>query len=357
MAKQTKEDNRNKIAVSSQDLTKKQYHQLNIAFSLMTVIPFLVFFYILCTRLFSINIVIGDIGLAIAVALYLAFLGYLIGFSIVRNLVNRIINYSEEIKLSYHQLNQTHELLVQAEKFKAIGELASGIAHEVKNPLAIILQGVNYLEEYKIAGDDFRGALDAMKKNIERADRIINTLVDFSRISKLNIEPLDINSIIENSLLLVKYRAELGNIKFVNELKANLPKVLVDVIRIEQVFVNIMINAIQAMPKGGTLFIRTYEKKMNEIGFRVGKRKELDFFKPGEIVIVVEIEDTGVGISKENLKVVFDPFFTTKGPKAGVGLGLSVTRNIVEMHRGIITIDSEEGKGTKATLILKTLGG
>jgi len=111
------------------------------------------------------------------------------------------------------------------------------------------------------------------------------------------------------------------------------------------------------MPGGGTLFIRTYQKKMQGMGFRVGRRKANgDFFEPGETVVVTEIEDTGVGISKENLKRVFDPFFTTKGPKEGTGLGLSVTRNIIEMHRGLITIDSREGKGTKVAVILKTLG-
>ena len=96
---------------------------------------------------------------------------------------------------------------------------------------------------------------------------------------------------------------------------------------------------------------------MPGLSFRVGRRKaDGDFFEPGETVVVIEIEDTGVGISKENLKMVFDPFFTTKGPREGTGLGLSVTRNIIEMHKGLMTIDSKEGKGTKVTVILKTFG-
>jgi len=131
-----------------------------------------------------------------------------------------------------------------------------------------------------------------------------------------------------------------------------MPKVLVDKNKIEQVCVNILLNASQAMPEGGKIIIRSYDKQLEEIKNGIGKRGE-DHFRVGEKAVVVEFEDTGIGISEENLRKIFDPFFTTKGPKGGTGLGLSVSRNILHMHKGLIYAESQVGKGTKLTIILK----
>jgi signal transduction histidine kinase len=110
------------------------------------------------------------------------------------------------------------------------------------------------------------------------------------------------------------------------------------------------------MPNGGKLFIRSYLTQMNEPRNGIGRRSG-DRFKLGEEAIMVEIEDTGIGISAEDVKKVFDPFFTTKGPRDGVGLGLSVTKNIIDIHNGIIEIKSEKKKGTKVTIALRIYGG
>ncbi|OGW75570.1 MAG: hypothetical protein A2Z72_01475 [Omnitrophica bacterium RBG_13_46_9] len=264
----------------------------------------------------------------------------------------------EELKKAYLKLQQAQDQLVQAEKLNAVGQLASGVAHEVKNPLGIILQGVNYLEASAVitAEKNTSEILQIMKNSIKRADTIIRALVDFSKASILDIKPEDINSALDSSLELIQHEFRLDNINVIKKMEKRLPKVLADRVKIEQVFINIYLNAIQAMPHGGTLFIHSYLMQLNKPGNGVGGRDE-DRFKLKEEAVIVEIEDTGVGIPKENLKKVFDPFFTTKGPRDGAGLGLSVTRNIIEMHQGLIRIESEEGKGTKITITLKIAAG
>jgi len=253
-----------------------------------------------------------------------------------------------ELQNTLNKLKETQEQLIQSEKLQAIGRLASGIAHEVKNPLGIILQSTNYLEE-KCPREE-KEILKLIKENIKRADKIINVLVDFSKATKLDLSAQDINSILEDSLSLVLFQIKLKNIEIIKELKDNLPKVMVDKRRIEQVFVNLLLNAFEAMPEGGKLYLRTYERKLVKSDFKQELVNEKDL---GKSAIFIEIEDTGVGIPEENLKIIFEPFFTTKGPERGTGLGLAVTKNIIDLHKGLINIESKVGKGTKVTVILK----
>lgn len=262
-----------------------------------------------------------------------------------------------ELKAAYTKLKEAQQLLIQAEKMEAVGTMASGVAHEVKNPLGIILQGVNFLEsKIDLGKKDVAEVFNIMKDNIKRADDIIRGLVDFTRVTKLNIESHDINIIVKSSLDLVRHKLKLGNIQVVTEEAEGLPEAMVDIGRIKQVFVNVFLNAIQAMPKGGKLFIRTHAVELKRLGEGVGRR-ESDYFKFGEKGIIVEIEDAGVGIPEENMKRIFDPFFSTKGPRGGAGLGLSVTKSIIDMHNGLIDIQSKEGKGTKVTITLKSIAG
>ncbi len=256
---------------------------------------------------------------------------------------------------AYAKLKETQSHLIQAGKMEAIGRMASGVAHEVKNPLGIVLQSVNYLEsELPQMEERYVEILRIIKDNIKRADNIIRALVDFSRATELKLKPEDINVILQDSLALIKHRVKLESITVIKELEEGLPKILADRGKMEQVFVNIFLNSIYAMPNGGKLFIRTYSTQLNKIKFRVGRRKrDGDYFEPGERAVVVEIEDTGSGIPKERLQKVFDPFFTTKGIGEGAGLGLTVTRNIIDLHKGIINIESEEGKGTSVIITLK----
>jgi len=258
-----------------------------------------------------------------------------------------------ELREAYVKLKETQDQLIQAEKLNAVGQLASGVAHEVRNPLGIILQGVNYLEK-RISGkeEDISEILIMLKDSVKRADKIINALLDFSRAASLDLEPEDVSSILESSISLVKTKFNLENINIIMETKKDIPKAFVDKNKLEQVFINILLNAAQAMPNGGKIIIRNYDKKLEKITNGIGRRED-DYFQVGENAVIIEIEDTGSGISEENLKKIFDPFFTTKGPTGGSGLGLSVTRNIVSMHKGLIDIKSQIGKGTTVTIILK----
>ncbi len=255
---------------------------------------------------------------------------------------------AEELRQAYKKLKETQTLLIQAEKLNAVGQLASGVAHEVKNPLGIVLQSVNYLED-KISPDqkELYEIFQMIKNNIQRADQIVRTLVDFSRATSLQLRPENINALLENCLLLVQYKTKLENIEIQKDLGRSLPEVQVDKGKIEQVFINIILNAIQAMPNGGTLTIRTSLKTTGIEPSFLNVHGTV-----GEEAILVEIKDTGAGISRENLNKVFDLFFTTKGPGAGTGLGLAVTRNIIEMHNGGIAIESEEGRGCRVLIFL-----
>ena len=266
-----------------------------------------------------------------------------------------LLDSEEELRRAYIQLKATQEQLIQDEKLKAIGQLASGVAHEVRNPLGIIIQGVNYLERVVVSKkEEVVDTLNTIKESVNRADKIISSLLDFSKASKLDLKAEDVNSILEDSLTLVKTKFKFEDIEVIKETKKDIPKVKVDKTRLQQVFVNILLNAIQSMPEGGKVIIRSYYKNLKEIRDGIGQ-KEGDFFRIGEKAVIVEVEDTGSGIPEENLKRIFDPFFTTKGPRGGAGLGLSVTKNIINMHKSLIDIESKIGKGTKVIVILKIM--
>jgi signal transduction histidine kinase len=243
-----------------------------------------------------------------------------------------------ELKTAYDELKEMQDELIQSEKLKAIGQLASGVAHEMRNPLGIIMQGVVYLEQIIPPQEkEQRETLSMVKESVERADRIVISLLDFSRATKLELQPEYIDSILENSLNLVK--KELKNIQVVRQIQAGLPKVLVDKNKLTQVFINLFMNAIHAMPEEGKLTIRGFLKD--------------DSFEAKEKAVVVEIEDMGTGISEENLKKIFNPFFTTRGQGKGTGLGLSVTQNIISMHKGLIEVKSQVNKGTRVIITLR----
>ncbi|MFA6079541.1 MAG: ATP-binding protein, partial [Candidatus Omnitrophota bacterium] len=259
----------------------------------------------------------------------------------------------DRLEKSLEKLKAAQMQLVHAEKMEAVGRMASGIAHEVKNPLGIILQGINYFEsELAPEEKDNREMLLMMKDGVKRADNIVRALLDFSRVEDLKMKECDINTIIKRSIDLVRHKLSLNNVESVYEMGGDIPKMFFDKEKLEQVFINLFNNAIDAMPQGGKLFVRTYLTELKVPGEKIGHR-ESDIFKLGEKAIVVEVEDTGMGIDKDVADKVFDPFFTTKNRSEGTGLGLSIAKSIVEMHKGLIHLKSEKGKGTKFTIIFK----
>lgn len=261
----------------------------------------------------------------------------------------------KKLQMAYTELRETQNELIQAEKLKVIGGLASGLAHEVKNPLAMILLGVDYLKKKIQPGDEkLSTTLKHMEDAIHRADGIVRGLLDFASLSKLDIARENLNSAVENSLRLVKIQLDQHRIQIISDLGEDIPDVKIDKNRIEQVFVNLFMNAINAMREGGGLTVRTYAKELTEPGNDVGRRRG-DLFELGETVVIAEIEDNGPGIPKDILDKIFDPFFTTRRSNGGTGLGLSVVRNIIKMHNGKIEIENRKEGGVKTTVIFKVL--
>jgi signal transduction histidine kinase len=264
-------------------------------------------------------------------------------------------NHAENsLQSAFNQLKEARDQLIQAEKMEIVGRLASGIAHEVKNPLAIILQGLEYLARKLPSGqEDLSSTLKFMNEAVIRADNIVKGLLDFSGVSLVERQSQEIIPLVEKSLVLMKHSFDLNHIEVIRDFKDDLPLVNVDKNKIEQVFLNLFENAAQAMAKGGKLRVKIWVERVSGSDEWVGKRKE-DVFHPGEETIKMEIEDTGTGIPENLLNKVFDPFFTTKRSMGGTGLGLSIVRSIVEMHQGKIKIANKQyGPGVKVVIWFK----
>jgi hypothetical protein len=219
--------------------------------------------------------------------------------------------------------------LVQADKLSSIGLLAAGVAHEVNTPLAVISTYAQMLAK-QVSGDDQKSKLlEKIAKQTFRASEIVNSLLNFSRTSPTDFIDLDLNRVIRETATLVEHQFEKTGVATVMTLAEQLPSVRGNSGKLQQVFLNLFINARDAMPSGGTLSIRTW----TEAGFAH-----------------VEIADTGQGIPSEYLSRIYDPFFTTKAPKKGTGLGLAITYGIVQEHGGVIEVESTVDSGTRFRL-------
>jgi signal transduction histidine kinase len=260
----------------------------------------------------------------------------------------------EELRNAYKKLQQTQIQLIQAEKMNVIGGLASGVAHEVKNPLATILYGVEYLNgALKTTDEKICLTLDSIREATKSANTIIKGLLDFASLTNLKKGPESINSLAENAVNLTRPQCERVSIKLDMQLDAAIPLIKVDRNRIEQVIVDLIVNAIYAMSDGGgTLTIRSLTKKFSDHDIGWVDRRGRSFSK-GDDVVILDLEDTGPGIKEEYLIKIFDPFFTTRRAAGGVGLGLSIARTIMNSHGGIISLHNKQGGGARARLIFK----
>lgn len=261
---------------------------------------------------------------------------------------------------TFARLQVAQMQLIEAEKLQTIGQLAAGIAHEVKNPIAILELGIEWLAGSALPGDESAGlVLSDMKDAVERASLVIRDLLDFSARRTLKIGPACINALIEKTLRFVKHDLASAGVSAVKALATDLPKCQVDTNKILQVFINLFVNAVHSMPKGGTLTIKTSKTVMDadDADYQVST-SPVPRYRAGDTIVNVEIRDTGTGIPDENLKKIFDPFFTTKPAGQGTGLGLSVTMQIVDLHRGILTIsNATEGGVLAAIAFTQTLPG
>jgi PAS domain S-box-containing protein len=260
-----------------------------------------------------------------------------------------------ELQKSHKELKAAQGHLIEAEKMQTVGRLAAGVAHEVKNPLGILGMGVDYLLQNLDQADPTMAlVLSDMKQAIGRADSIIMGLLDFSVPRDLEAQAEDLSALIEHPLTMVRHEMTSAPIQLVKELAAGLPKLWLDRNKIISVFVNVLTNAVHAMERGGTLTVRTYAKELqaHEADRNDGSR-QAERLRAGDTVVVAEVMDTGTGIPEENLAQIFEPFFTTKAAGKGTGLGLTVTKRIVEMHRGQLEVRNRKEGGVIVTILFK----
>ena len=345
----------------------------NTAAALMTAIPLLICCYLIVAKFFSIWILVGANGLYFLAAVVAAVVGLLIGRRVITRIVQQLVEAHataerlvgelqttnarlvRELALRYEaeeEVRTTQELLIHAEKIRAVGQLVSGVAHEVKNPLAIILQATNCLEQDGTARTPKQVEFLAMiKESVMRADKIVRALLNFSRQEQFRLQPDQLNPIVDGALELAERQMHLRNVTTAKEFATALPPVRVSADHMKQVLINLILNALQAMPRGGQLTIRTLTTRLSGAATLVSRRMT-DPLRPGDPVVICEVSDSGCGIPRERIARLFEPFRTTRPAGEGTGLGLSISRKIVEAHRGLIDVDSDEGRGTTVRIIL-----
>ncbi|MEP7037348.1 MAG: ATP-binding protein, partial [Acidobacteriota bacterium] len=232
-----------------------------------------------------------------------------------------------ELQTAYADLRQTVGQLLQAERLSSLAEIASGVVHEIRNPLGAIKGAVEILEDELAKDSPRREFAEIAKTEVERIDKLVQEFFHFARAKEPNRQLTEVNQLIRAVKLLIENQAAVQNIEVSEDLVEPLPSVSVDAEQIKQVLLNLAINSVQAMPEGGKLVFRSFQK---------------------DDKLFVETEDTGGGIDETVKAKIFDPFFSTKDK--GLGLGLSVVYKIVKQHDGQISLDNKE-RGTLATLI------
>ena len=250
-------------------------------------------------------------------------------------------NMHKNITEAYQDLKEVQEQIVWTEKLASLGKLAATIAHEINNPLAGVLNYIrliikqlsrNHFSHEKL--EDITRYLKIMESETARCGEIVKDLLAFARRTKITMESNSIEDIINKTLNLISHELEMKELQLIKNIAPNLPKVKCDFKQIQQVLLNLMYNASEAMPNGGTLTITANRAN--------GAKAHLE----------VAIYDTGCGISEKDMENIFEPFFTTKEEGKGVGLGLSVVYGIIARHNGTIAVESEPGKGSTFTVRL-----
>lgn len=240
----------------------------------------------------------------------------------------------ERLQLANDELNSWHQQQMErVDRLASVGEMSAGIAHEIKNPLAAISGAITVLASDFAKEDPRREVVNKVLEQIARLDKAATDLLYFGKPGKPSFSLVDTNELLKKTLFFVAQHPEAGNVHQVKEFTRNLPPVWVDEKQLQQVFFNVIINAIQAMKEGGTLLLQT----------ELSSRAERDFVK-------VLIGDSGPGIPEETLKKIFTPFFTTKNQ--GTGLGLAICRQLMDQQGGTIEITSRSGDGTRVIMTL-----
>jgi len=246
-------------------------------------------------------------------------------------LQEQFLQMLQRLKRSEQKEQHARKALIQAEKMTSIGTLASGIAHEINNPLSGLMQSVGRIKADPENVPQTKKYISLIYNSLLHIKQVVHNLLDFSKQRELSVKAINVNDVLLDAVDMLKYQLDKARITIEMHLSPNLQNTLGDVFYLKQVFVNLILNAIDAMPEGGTLTFYS--------------RNEGDH-------TTIEIVDTGGGIKPRDLAKVFDPFFTTKGEGKGTGLGLSICYSIIQEHHGDITITSKVNAGTKVAITL-----
>lgn len=240
---------------------------------------------------------------------------------------------SKELEQALNKLKELQQELINTTKLATIGEFSAGVAHEIKGPLMAIIGYIDLISKHFPNDDEkYNKWLTIIRNEAYRISNIVASLLDFSRKQQPIFSKINVNEVIENTLLITEHTlSHYKNIEIIKELSDNLPEIDADANQLQQVFMNLMLNAAQAMKDEGKLWIRT-EKRNNNV--------------------IISFTDTGCGIEEDKLTKIFEPFYTTKEKGLGTGLGLSICQSIIEKHNGKIKVKSEVNKGTTFDIIL-----
>ncbi|MBM4287732.1 MAG: two-component sensor histidine kinase [Deltaproteobacteria bacterium] len=273
---------------------------------------------------------------------------YIVGFLVLAGIfvISSVAVYTtrhlmQQLIISDQKKAAADELLMQSSKMAALGKMAAGIAHEINNPLAVIAEKAGWLKDLLAEEDmahspnlqEFQDTLNRIEYHVDRAKKVTHRLLGFARRMEPVIENVDINKVLDESVGFLENEARFLNINIQKDLDANLPIIKSDTTQLQQVFLNILNNAIDAIGRNGEINIKTK-------------------YLPRNNLVAIEIADNGPGIPKEVLSKIFDPFFTTKEVGQGTGLGLSISYGIIEKLGGNIKVASEPDQGTTFTIIL-----
>jgi two-component system NtrC family sensor kinase len=238
----------------------------------------------------------------------------------------------EELVENIQHLKTAQENLLQSQKMAAVGQLIAGMAHEINNPLGVILGFAQGLERRVPEGDVLHLPVTSIVREAWRCKNLVQELLVFSRTGKKTNEKIELNSLVRSSVVLLETRAKLQGVRLVQSLCNDLPLLNANKTQLQQVLVNLGTNALDAMADGGTLTLRT--------------QRNIDG------TVILEVADTGTGVPEDLRSRIFEPFFTTKEIGKGTGLGLSLVWEIVQQHGGVIDVESEAGTGTTVRIQL-----
>ncbi|HEX2270075.1 MAG TPA: ATP-binding protein [Pyrinomonadaceae bacterium] len=254
---------------------------------------------------------------------------------LTQELEDRVSERTKELQLKSAEVQVMSQQLWQAARLATMGELAASVAHELNNPLATLALRSELVLEKLPPEDPNRPSLEVISKEVDRMANLVSNLLQFSRRNQPQTSNIDVPKEVHDSLELFHHLVRGRNIEVVTEFAGDLPTIEADRQKLRQLFLNLLTNATDAMPKGGKLVVRASRGQHDE-----------------NEAVVLQFVDTGTGIPPEHIDHIWDTFFTTKPEGKGTGLGLAICRRVVEEHSGTITIDSETGNGTTVTISL-----